>query len=127
MKKIYTVLSLIGIAIWSATIFLRDTSLMDYDIIKRILWVAPNFGAVWAGVGLTYILYPYIFKKEFNTKKTTILVGVIFAILLASEIMHHFFLNSPFDIWDMFASAVASAIVLIIHYVSFSKGEGIRD
>ena len=115
MKKIYTILSFIGIVLCSATIFLRETVLMDYDIIKRILWVAPNFGAVWVGVGFTYLFFPYIFKREFDAKYTNLLVGAVFVLLLISEIIHHLFLDSPFDIWDMLASAVASIAILLVH------------
>ena len=113
--KTYKIVSLIGLMLWSATIFLRGTSAMDYYLARRILWVMPNFGVVWAGVGLACIIFPYIFKKEFDPKHTYPLLGAIFLLLLLSEIIHHAFFNSPFDIWDMLASAVASIIIVIIY------------
>ena len=115
MKNIYMVLAFTGALIWSATVFLRETALIDYDIIRQILWVAPNIGAVWMGVGFTFMLYPYIFKKEFNTKNIYFLIGIILLLLLASEIIHHFFMESPFDIWDMIASLLASIVIILIH------------
>ena len=115
MKSIYMVLAFAGAVIWSITIFLRGTAAIDYDIIKQILWVAPNIGAVWMGVGFTFMLYPYIFKKEFNTKNIYLLLGIILLLLLASEIIHHLLLESPFDIWDMIASLIASIVIILIH------------
>ena len=115
MKKIHSILALIGVIIWSLAIFLRGTPLMDSDIIKWFSWVAPNFGVVWAGVGFTYLLYPRIRKKEFEPKYTLLLVGIIFMFLLFAEIIHHFFLDSPFDVWDMVASAIAAIIVIGIY------------
>ena len=109
------VLAFAGALIWSITIFLRGTAVVDYYIIKQILWVAPNIGAVWMGIGFTFMLYPYIFKKEFNTKNIYFLIGIILLLLLVSEIIHHFFLESPFDIWDMIASLLASIVIILIH------------
>ena len=121
MKKIYNILALTGAVIWSATIFLRDTSLMDNAVLRRILWVTPNFGVVWLGAGLTFTIFPYVFKREFNPKHTIPLVGGIFAVLILSEIVHHIFLDSAFDIWDMAASAAASLVIIVIHIFRKSK------
>lgn len=87
---------------------------MDYDIINRILCVAPNFGAVWVGVGLTISYFPYAFKKEFNENHIYLLGGIILVLLLISEIIHHFFLGSLFDIWDMLASAGALLFIILV-------------
>ncbi|MCL2813817.1 MAG: hypothetical protein FWD23_04380 [Oscillospiraceae bacterium] len=116
LKNIYGILALAGVIIWSAAIFLRETPLMDNAVFRRILWVAPNFGVVWAGIGFTFMLFPRIFKREFEPKHTLVLVGGIFALLILSEGIHHFFLDSPFDIWDMAASAAASIVVLVIYF-----------
>ena len=123
MKKIYIILALIGMLVWTAAIFLRETSLMEYSFIRRLFWVAPNFGVVWAGVGFTYILYPRIRQKEFETKNTFPLVGIILVLLFVSEIIHHFFLDSPFDIWDMVASIIAAIIIIAIYIFKKHKDE----
>ena len=115
MKKIYSILSLIGMGMWTAAIFLRGTSLMDNVVLRRILWVAPNFGVVWAGIGFTYLLFPRIFKREFEPKYTIPLLGIIFVLLLLAEIIHHVFLDSPFDLWDMLASIISSIIIIAIY------------
>lgn len=119
MKKICRPLAVVGAILWSATIFLRETSLMNYSIIKHFLWIAPNIAALWIGVGLTVELYPYIFKKDFNPKYFYAIIEIILAVLLLSEIIHCFFLDSSFDIWDMAASIAASIIVIIVHKVVF--------
>ena len=113
-KNVYSILLVVGIFLWSAAVLLRGTSVMDIAILKRLIWVAPNIGVVWAGVGFAYLLFPRIFKREFNPKHTAVLLGSILAALLLSETMHHFWLGSAFDIWDMAASAVAAAIVLAL-------------
>jgi len=115
MIKAYRNLLLIGIFIWTATHFFRGTSLMDYEVVKQILWRTPNFAAVWVGVGLTYITFPLISKKEFDPKHTYLLVGVIMVLLIILEIVHHIFLESPFDIWDIVASVIASLFIIVIH------------
>ena len=69
------------------------------------------------GVGLTYIFFPYVFKKEFDEKYTYLLLGGIFALLFGSELIYHYFLGSSFDIWDMLASLAAGAIVMLIYMV----------
>ena len=115
MKKIYIILALIGMLIWTAAIFLRETSVMENGFLRRILWVAPNFGVVWAGVGFTYLIYPNIRKREFEPKYILPLVGVILVLLLLAEIIHHFFLDSPFDVWDMVASVLAAIIIIAIY------------
>ena len=123
MKKTYSILMLAGALAWAATRILRNTHLMDNAILQRLLWVAPNFCAVWVGVGLTFLLYPRIFKNEFDAKHTVPLVGGLFGVILLSEIIHHVFLDSAFDIWDMVASAVASVIVLLVHALHKDKSQ----
>ena len=100
---------------WAATSFLRGTSLMEYEVIKQILWRTPNFAAVWVGIGLTYITFPLVLKKEFDPKHTYLSVGIIMAILVILEIVHHVFLDSPFDIWDIVASVIALIFIIVIH------------
>ena len=121
MKKTYSIILLTGVLIWTGAVLLRETSLMDNAIIRRLLWAAPNFGVVWAGVGFTYILYPRFFNKDFDPGHTASLVGVILALLLVAEFIHHFFLDSSFDVWDMAASAIAAVIVLLIY--RFRRGK----
>jgi uncharacterized membrane protein len=116
MKNLYKILALTGAILWAASIFLRETSLMDYSVIRHFLWVAPNIAAVWMGIGFTFMLYPHIFKKEFDKKYLYALIGAILAVLLFSEIIHHVFLDSPFDIWDMVASLAASIIIIIVRF-----------
>ena len=100
---------------WTAAVSLRGTALMDNTFWARLIWVAPNFGVVWAGVGFTYMLYPRIRQREFEPKHTIPLVGIILAVLLLAEIIHHYFLDSPFDVWDMVASAVSAGVIITIY------------
>jgi hypothetical protein len=116
LKKIYSILAVIGVIIWSAAVFLRNTPLMDNAVLRRIIWVAPNFGVVWAGIGFAFMLFPHIFKREFDPKHILLLISGIFAFLILSEFVHHVFLDSPFDVWDMAASAVASIVAIVIKY-----------
>ena len=118
LKKMYGIFALIGAVTWSATIFLRDTSLMNYGVAKQFLWVAPNFAAVWVGVGLTYSLFPRVFKKELDPKNTYFLAEAAFTLLVISEAIHFFFLDARFDIWDVLASAAASIIIAVIYSLS---------
>jgi len=115
--RIYQILFFLGNIIWSLTIFLRSTTLNENEVSRAILGRTPNFGAVWAGIGLPYIVFPLIFKKEFNPKYNYYLVAIVMVIIVISEVIHHFFLNSKFDIWDMIVSMIASLLFIVIPLV----------
>lgn len=103
---------LIGVLLWAATVFLRETSLIHVPIIRSLLGVAPNFGAVWGAFGLTYTtVFPVILKRKFDFRYSVPLLVLIVSLLLVSEIIHDVFLNSPFDGWDMVTSLVAAALL----------------
>lgn len=97
---------------------------MNNDVIRQILWVAPNFGVVWVGVEISIMAYEHCFKKEFSAKYFCPLVGIIIVILLLSEIIYAIFLNSPFDIRDMYASLIAAFVLILIHIVGKRKAKG---
>jgi hypothetical protein len=132
LKNAYKVVALIGAIMWGATVFLRDTFLMDNLFIKQFLWVAPNLSAVWVGVGLPIVYYEHFAKKQFNFKYIYTLVGMCLVILLASELIHPLYSDSQFDIWDMAASLLAGVVVIIVHvigkrYCSNSKQEVFKE
>ena len=95
---------------------------MNNAVFRRLLWVAPNFAVIWMGTGLACILYQHIFKKKLEVKYLIPMIGGFFALSLLSEVIHHFFLDSPFDIWDMATSVVASVIVILIYYRIEKRG-----
>jgi hypothetical protein len=123
LKKIYSILAIIGVSIWSATIFLRNTGLMEFNLTRTILLHTPNFGAVWAGVGMAFICYPIFFKKEFELKYFYHLIGLVLLIMLASEIIHFLYLGSPFDIWDLATSVIASMLLTIVYEIKKRKNK----
>lgn len=87
---------------------------MNHDVFGFILGTAPNFGATFLGIGLLVANYSNIFKREFDRKNILLVIGLVNVILFLSEIVHHFFLNAPFDIWDMVAGVIASFIFIVI-------------
>ena len=69
MKK-YTVTSvfgIIGIISWAITILLRETYLVNIDIINFKLGVMPNISAAWFFIWMVEIIYEKI-KKDFTFK-----------------------------------------------------------
>ena len=121
MKKVYIVSGLIGLAMWSMTIILRETTLTNYDIVKHILRVMPNFGVVWGLVFFAMLFLVKGLKRDFNSKNIYLTLLLIMILLFLSEIIHDKFLNSPFDIWDMVASAIASVIIIVINVFRGAK------
>jgi hypothetical protein len=115
-KKAYSIFAVIGAFLWSATVLLRETALMDYDIMQQFFWRVPNVGAAWAGMALPAILYSHIKKQEFNEKYIFFLCATVLLILLLSEIVHHLWLGANFDIWDMVASIVAVTIFVLTRF-----------
>lgn len=113
---------LVGVMLWASTVFLRQTSIMQYSIIRSLLGVAPNFGAVWGAFGLTYTtVFPVVLKREFDLRYSVLLILIILALLLASEIIHDLFLNAPFDVWDIVASVIAAVLLWVLLNITKSR------
>lgn len=115
MKKDYSIIALVGILIWVGAAFLRFLPMPQSGPVRFLLNVGPNFGVVWGLVGLTISFWPQWRKSEFPPKYFYALVGIALALLLASEIVHALFLNSPFDIWDMVTSLISAALLMLLH------------
>lgn len=127
MKK-YTVTSvfgIIGIISWAITILLRETNLINIDIINFKLGVMPNIGAEWFFIWMVEIIYEKI-KKDFTFKIAIKVSGVIFLMAVLSEVVHDMFLNSPFDIFDIIATILAITFYLIILYI-FERNKNLKD
>lgn len=102
----------VGAMLWASVVFLRQTSVVQYSVVRSLLGLAPNFGVVWVGFGLTYtIVFPVVLKRKFDLRYSVPLILIILALLLASEIIHDLFLNAPFDVWDMVASVIAAVLL----------------
>ena len=120
----YRAFTLVGALIWLISRVLRNTFLMDYELIKNILYRAPNFGAAWVGIGLSVLFYQRVIKKEFKEQHIFSTVTIVFLILLIFEINNHHFSNSSFDIWDIFSSLSALLIFLVFENVGTKKITG---
>ncbi|MCL2064219.1 MAG: GNAT family N-acetyltransferase [Candidatus Cloacimonetes bacterium] len=120
----YRAFTLIGALIWLLSRVLRNTFLMDYELIKNILYRAPNFGAAWVGIGLLILFYQRVTKKEFKEQYSFSAVSIVFLILLIFEINNHHFSNSSFDIWDIFSSLLALLIFWAVRMLAQNKYAG---
>lgn len=118
MKKIeYGLTEYLGIAgsfIWVIVIMLRGLNLSNNSIYNFILGILPNLGAAWIFTLLFKWLIIYVFKKQYNIKTHAMVCVSIFVLALISEIIHHYFLNSPFDIFDMVITIIAQGIIFFI-------------
>jgi cation transport ATPase len=114
-KKItrINVLGLIGALLWALAIFLRETTLMQNEIISFLLGIAPNFGVGLLLPMFTVIYYPILFKKDITFKKFILILIAIFLLLFVSEVVHDKFLNSRFDFYDMIASLIALGVMIL--------------
>ena len=126
MKK-YTVTSvfgIIGIISWAITILLRETYLVNIEIINFKLGVMPNVGAAWFFIWIVEIIYEEI-KRDFTFKVSIKVSGIIFLIAVLTEVVHDMFLNSTFDIFDIIATILAITIYLIILYI-FERNKNLK-
>lgn len=110
-SKLPDVVGLLGVSLWVLTIFLRETPAIDNPNLQFWLGIAPNFGV---GLLLPMLLvnfYPVLFKKDLRYTQLLYGLGLIFAALLMSEIVHALFLNSGFDVFDLLVSLLALGIM----------------
>ncbi|MBI9011413.1 MAG: hypothetical protein JEZ08_04225 [Clostridiales bacterium] len=112
-KKVY-VLGLVGAILWSMTVLLRDTSIVNNSIIKQILFVTPNIGASLVVFYLIDKYYSVITKKDYTLKMSLITLGMILFLAIGSEIYHDLFLNAPYDIADILATVITVVILGLI-------------
>jgi len=121
--NIYKIIALIGIILGGGTMFSRSVVEESNDIIVCILGILPNFGVV------LFILFLLIvileerkkYELEFIRKVFYLSLPILILLLFLSEVWHHFFLNSSFDINDMIASILA-IIINIILFRFLNKG-----
>ncbi|MGL4107502.1 hypothetical protein [Clostridium sp. LP20] len=108
--KLTNILGIIGAVIWTLTVLGRDTNLMTNESIKFILGIAPNIGAPWIFAFISESLYTSFYKNEYTYKLTIITLVGISVLAITSEIIHDFFLGSPFDIYDIIATLISVII-----------------
>ena len=119
MKKltITSVFGIIGALSWTLTILLREITTNNIDIVNFILGIMPNISATWAFIWAGESILKKL-NKDFTLKASVITSGLIFLFSIISEIIHHVFLNSPFDIYDIVATILAIVLYLIIFYIN---------
>lgn len=120
MKKFLTTktLGVIGAISWTGTIILRETTLTSIQAFNFILGIAPNIAAAWLFAFSMEIIYSTLLKRKVRIKDALTISMTIWLLSLGSEIIHDLFLNSPFDINDIIATAFALIIFLIIFYLN---------
>ena len=118
VKTIY-VLGLIGAFLWSTTVLLRETSLINNAFIQQILFVTPNIGATLVASAAIDMYYSVMTKKDYTLKMNLIALVMILFLSIGSEIVHDLFLNASFDVMDILATIMTVIILgLIVIYDS---------
>ena len=122
MKKntITSLLGEIGIFTWCLTIFLRTTPLNDIKFVNFILGIMPNISATWFFIWMGETLITRA-NKVFDFKTSILTSLTVGCLALISEIIHHYFLNSPFDIYDIFATLCSILLYILIFYMKQVK------
>lgn len=125
MKKIkfgtMEILGYAGIFLWLAVIFLRSIHLSDNAIYLLILGILPNAGAAWGVTMFGKWVIIFGCKQNYNLKKHLILCTGIVILAFVSEMVHHLFLNSPFDWRDMAVTILAQLIVIVLPIMTKDK------
>ena len=119
MKR-YTItyiFGIIGAFSWSGTVLLREMLLSNSGILNFLLGIMPNISASWVFLWIGELLIEKL-NKKFTLKVASIISLIMLLLALASEIIHDLFLNSPFDVNDIIATALAILLYLIVFYFS---------
>lgn len=111
---LFDLLGCMGIVLWVLTIFLRETPVVHNHRVNLWLGVAPNFGVALLLPALIATYYHAAFKRALTRQRFLLGMTVIFTGLVLSEVAHDVFLNSRFDGWDLVASAVGLAIMVLV-------------
>lgn len=117
MKKkdlsIFNMLGLLGSALWTLTIFLREAEIAPGGTVSFLMGVAPNFSVGLLIPALIIIGYPSVFKRNLSLRPFILLLMGSYAIIFASEVIHDVFLGSTFDVLDMAATLIGFAIMVL--------------
>ncbi len=113
----FNLVGLLGVSLWMLTLFLRGTAAIHNPGLQFWLGIAPNFGV---GLLLSMLLincYPVALKlkKALTYRQFLYGLGLIFAVLFLSEVVHALFLGAAFDIFDLLVSLLALGLMAWLH------------
>lgn len=125
MKKIrigsIEVMGYIGIIVWVGIVFLRQYSLSDNSVYLFFRGILPNLGAAWAATMFGKWIVIFIWKRSLSVKMHLFICIGVFTLALGSEIIHHLFLNSPFDKYDILITLIAQIGIFFIPILTKDK------
>jgi len=125
MKKIrigsIEVMGYIGIIIWVAIVFLREYSLSDNHVYLFFLGILPNLGAAWTATMFGKWIVIFVWKQSLTVRIHLLLCIGVFTLAFGSEIIHHLFMNSPFDKYDILITIFAQIFIFFIPILSKDK------
>jgi hypothetical protein len=125
MKKIefgsIEILGYIGGLIWGTVVLLRGSCFSDNSTYLFITGVLPNLGAAWMVTMFSKWIILFVCKQDYTIKKHCIICFGIIIIAFASELIHHSFLNSPFDIYDMIITIISQLMIIIVPVITKDK------
>jgi len=104
----------IGIITWVTVNLLRGYAVSDHAVYVFLLGILPNLGAAWGMTMFGKWGVVFILKKKITFKIHLCLCAGVFALALLSEIIHHLYLNSPFDIYDIIITAFAQIAIFTV-------------
>ncbi len=108
------IFGILGMVIWGAVVLLRESSFSGNGTYIFFRGILPNLGAAWAATMFGAWLIQYICKRKYTIKRHVLACLSVLALAIISEVIHHFFLNSPFDIHDILTTILAQTLILII-------------
>jgi hypothetical protein len=115
-KKEFSLINLLGLlgsAIWTLTIFMRDAEMVLSESVRFLMGIAPNFAVGLLIPAMIVIGYPSFFKKDLAFRPFIFLLIGSYTLIFASEVIHDVFLGSRFDTLDMAASLIGFVIMVL--------------
>lgn len=110
------IMMIVGAAIWAVALALRAVGAASLpEWLSLAAGAAPNFAAVFLGVGAVPVLYPLVFKKPFPANKMHLLLAGILILAVAFEFLFDYLRIWPVDFLDIAVSAAACFIINILN------------
>lgn len=115
-SNIYSIIALIGIAIWMIVYPIREANLNLNPILNFLIGTAPSFGAA--------ICYPFLLLSFTSGRKTTklpefqillISTSIVFILITVMEVIHPLLGGSPLDMGDLIMTIVGIALDFVIY------------
>lgn len=110
-----------GLLVWVGIVLLRGVYITNSGAYIFLRGILPNLGAAWAATMFMKWVVVLLLKRAYTLQWHFILCAAVLILAVLSEVVHHFFFNSRFDIYDIAITVIAQALMFLIPVLTKSK------